>query len=128
MNVFSIFRTRQWAWGRRLALVVIFLVLAYRNYGDTVSSWFGGSSSDQDVVITQSEFRPDLRDGKPAWIIRLKNQSRTETYREVELEATYKDQDGKTLETDKMVLHQNLAPGSEQVIASSDFKARPGAA
>jgi hypothetical protein len=79
-------------------------------------------------VITQSEFQADLRDGKPAWIIRLKNQSSTTTYNQIELEATYKDTAGKTLETDKMVLRQKLVPGDEQVIASSDFRARPGAA
>jgi hypothetical protein len=26
-----------------------------------------------------------------------------------------------------MVLHQKLVPGDEQIVASSDFKARPGA-
>jgi hypothetical protein len=114
-------------WTRRLALVVIVVVLAFRNYGGGLSSLFRGPSSDIDVILTKTEFRPDLRDGKPAWIIRLKNQSRTITYNQVELEATYKDGNGKTLETDTMVLHQKLAPGDEQVVASSDFKARPGA-
>ena len=127
MSVFAFFRTRQWVWARRLALVVVILVLAFRNYGGNLSSMFRGASSDGDVILTKTEFRPDLRDGKPAWIIRLKNQSRTLTYNQVELEATYKDASGKTLETDTMVLHQKLVPGDEQIVASSDFKARPGA-
>jgi hypothetical protein len=127
MSVFRVFRTPQWVLGRRVALVVVILILALRNYGDTLSSWFRSSPDGQDVVITQSEFRGDLRDGKPAWIIRLKNESRSATYNQFELEATYKDSNGKTLEVDKMVLRQKLAPGEEQVVASSDFKARPGA-
>lgn len=127
MNLFGVFRTRQWVLGRRVALIVIVLVLALRNYGDGISSWFRGSPDGGDVVITQSEFRPDLRDGKPAWIIRLKNQSRGTTYSQFELEATYKDSGGKTLEVDKMVLRQKLVPGDEQLVASPDFKARPGA-
>jgi hypothetical protein len=114
-------------WTRRLALVVIILALAFRNYGGNLYSLFRGSSSDSDIILTKTEFRPDLRDGKPAWIIRLKNQSRTVTYNQVELEATYKDASGKTLETDNMVLRQKLVPGDEQVVASPDFKARPGA-
>jgi hypothetical protein len=128
MNVFSFFRTRQWIWTRRLALVVVILFLAFRNYGGGLYSLFRGPSSDGDVILTKTEFRPDLRDGKPAWIIGLKNQSKTITYSRVELEATYKDKDGKALETDKMVLRQKLVPGDEQLIASPDFKARPGAA
>ena len=127
MNVRRIFRTRQWVLGRRVALIVIILILALRNYGDSLSSWFRGSTDEQDVVITQAEFRPDLRDGKPAWIIRLKNQSGGATYNRFELEATYKDDSGKLLEVDKMVLRQKLGPGEEQVVASPDFKARPGA-
>jgi hypothetical protein len=105
------------------------IVLTVRNYGDDIHSWFsGGTTSEVDVIITKTEFRPDLRDGKPAWIIRLKNQSTSTTYNKFDLEATYWDKDGKVLETDKMVLHQKLDPGAEEVVASSDFKARPGAA
>lgn len=127
MNLLGFFRTRQWAWGRRIALVGVIIILAFRNYGGGLSSWLRGPASDADVVITKTEFRPDLRDGKPAWIITLKNQSRTTTYNQVELEATYSDRNGKVLERDKMVLRQKLVPGDVQVVASSDFKARPGA-
>jgi hypothetical protein len=114
-------------WTRRIALVVIILVLAFRNYGGTLSSLFRNSKSSGDVIITKTEFRPDLRDGKPAWIIGLRNQSKNATYNQYEFEATYIDKDGKPSETDKMVLRQKLVPGDEQVIASPDFKARPGA-
>jgi hypothetical protein len=127
MNFRRFFRTRQWAWGRRIALVVVILILAFRNYGDGLYSWLSGSESEADVIIMKTEFRPDLRDGKPAWIITLKNQSKTTTYNQVELEATYSDRNGKVLERDKMVLRQKLVPGAVQVVASSDFKARPGA-
>jgi hypothetical protein len=127
MSGLGFLRTRQWLWGRRIALIAIIAILAFRNYGGGIYSWLRGTTAEGDVVITKTEFRPDLRDGKPAWIIRLKNQSKTITYTKVELEATYSDQTGKVLEKDKMVLRQRLIPGDEQVVASSDFKARPGA-
>jgi len=127
MKFSGFLRSRQWSWGRRIALVVIVIILAIRNYGDTFHSWFRGTSPSGDVIITKTEFRPDLRDGKPAWIIRLKNQSRSTTYNQFDLEAIYSDKDGKVLEKDKMVLRQKLSPGDEEVIASPDFKARPGA-
>jgi hypothetical protein len=113
--------------GRRLALVALVLILASRNYGDTVFSWFQKADGARDVVVTKSEFRPDIGDEKPGWIIGLKNQSGRTTYEQIELEATYKDQAGNTLETDKMVVKQKLVPGDEQVVASNDFKSRPGA-
>ena len=49
------------------------------------------------------------------------------TYDQIELEATYRDDQGKVLETDKLVVRQKLAPGNEQTIASTDFKPRLGA-
>jgi len=127
MNVFGFLRTRQWIWGRRLALIAIILILGIRNYGSTFSSWLRGTDRENDVVITQSEFRPDLGQAKPAWIIGLRNESSRYTYNQVELEATYTDQTGKILETDKMVVRQKLVPGEEQLIASTDIKSRPGA-
>jgi hypothetical protein len=127
MNVFGFLRTKQWVWARRLALIAIILILAIRNYGSTLSSWLHGPDQENDVVITQSEFRPDLDEAKPAWIIGLKNQSSRYTYDQIELEATYTDQTGKILETDKVVVRQKLAPGEEQLIASTDVKSRPGA-
>jgi hypothetical protein len=127
MNVSRFLRSRQWVMGRRLALVALVLILAIRNYGDTVFSWFQKADGARDVVVTKSEFRPDIGDEKPGWIIGLKNQSGRTTYEQIELEATYKDQAGNTLETDKMVVKQKLVPGDEQVVASNDFKSRPGA-
>ena len=127
MNVFGLLRTKQWVWGRRVALVAIILILGIRNYGGSVSSWLRGPDSENDVVLTQSEFRPDLGEAKPAWIIGLRNESSRYTYNQVELEATYTDQTGKVLETDKMVIRQKLVPGEEQLIASTDIKSRPGA-
>ena len=128
MSALGFLRSRQWIWGRRIALIAIIAILAFRNYGGGLYSWLRGTATAKgDIVITKTEFQPDLRDGKPAWIISLKNQSKTTTYNQVELEATYSDQSGKVLEKDKLVLRQRLVPGDEQVVASSDFKARPGA-
>ena len=127
MSAFSFLRSRQWVIGRRLALVALVLILGIRNYSDTISSWFRGPDREHDVVITKSEFRPDLGEAKPAWIIGLRNESGKTTYDQIELEATYKDHEGKVLETDKLVVRQKLVPGDEQMIASIDFKSRPGA-
>jgi hypothetical protein len=128
MSFLRILRTRQWVWGRRLALVTLVIILGLRNYGPAFSSWLRGSDHEHDIVITQSEFRPDLGQAKPAWIIGLKNISSRYTYDQIELEATYQDSSGKLLETDKMVVRHKLVPGDEQVIASTDIKSRPGAA
>ena len=113
--------------GRRLALVTIVIILALRNYGGALTSWLRGPDRQHDVVLTQAEFRPDVGETKPAWIIGLKNQSNRYTYDEIELEATYKDGSGKVLETDKMVIRQKLVPGKEQLTGSTDIKSRPGA-
>lgn len=127
MNIFGFLRTRQWVYVRRTALVVAIVVLGLRNYGNTFSSWLRGPDREHDVVLTQAEFRPDIGETKPAWIIGLRNASSRYTYDQIELEATYKDQAGKVLEIDKLVVRQKLVPGEEQLIASTDFKNRPGA-
>jgi hypothetical protein len=127
MSFLQFLRSRRWTMGRRLALVIIVLILAFRNYGGSISSWLQGPDRENDVVLTQVEFRPDLGEAKPAWIIGLKNQSTRYTYDRVELEATYKDQNGKILETEKMVIRRKLEPGEEQLTASTDIKSRPGA-
>lgn len=127
MNFSGIFRSRQWKIGRRLALVTLVLFLGFRNYGGTISSWLRGPTPEQDVVLTHTEFRADLGEEKPAWIIGLKNQSSRYTYDEVELEATYKDQAGAIIETDKLTIRQKLVPGAEQLVGSTDIKSRPGA-
>ena len=127
MSLRELFRSRQWTIGRRLALVTLVLILGFRNYGGTLSSWLRGPNAEQDVVLTHSEFRADLGEPRPSWIIGLKNQSARHTYDQVELEATYKDQAGRILETDKMTIRQKLAPGEEQLVGSTDIKARPRA-
>ena len=127
MSALAFLRSRQWVLLRRLALIAIVLILAFRNYGGTLSSWLSGLDRDHDVVITKEEFRPDLDDAKPAWIIGLKNESNKITYEQIELEATYWDRDGKVLETDKLLVRQKLVPGDEQLVARIDSKNRPGA-
>jgi hypothetical protein len=120
-------RSPQWILGRRIALVAIILILGIRNYGGALTSWFAGPDPAGDVTITQVEFRPDIDTVKPVWIIGLRNQSERATYDQIELEAIYRDKDGKVLETDKLLVRQKLAPGEEQLIASTDIKTRPGA-
>ncbi|HZI51116.1 MAG TPA: hypothetical protein VFE29_04790 [Terriglobia bacterium] len=120
-------RSRQWMIGRRIALALLVVVLAIRNYGDTLSSWLQKTDNQHDVVITKSEFRPDLGDVKPAWIIGLKNESDSTSYEQIELEATYKDQEGNVLEVDTFVVKQKVLPGNEKLIASKDTKSRPRA-
>jgi hypothetical protein len=127
MNLSRVFRSQQWRTGRRIALVILVLVLGLRNYGGTISSWLRSPAPEQDVVLTHTEFRADLGDARPSWIIGLKNQSARYTYDRVELEATYKDQAGAIIETEKMTIRQKLGPGEEQLVGSTDIKARPGA-
>ncbi len=120
-------RTRQWVATRRLLLVGIVLIVAYRQYGGSILLWLTGPNPAKDIVITRSEFRPELPRAKPAWIIGFRNNSRKFTYDDIELEAAYIDDRGKVLETDKLVVKQKLPPGGEKVIASSDFKSRGAA-
>src|SRR5262249_53432530 len=80
-----------------------------------------------DIVITRSEFRPELAAAKPAWIIGFRNLSDKFTYDQIQLEATYLDAEGKVLEKDKLVVRQKLPPGDEKLIASVDFKSRGAA-
>ena len=128
MNVFGILRSRQWVMGRRLALLSIVIILGIRNYGGSLLSRFRAPDPASDIAITQAEFRPDIGTANPAWIIGLRNLSPRTTYDQIEFEATYRDADGKVLETDKLLLHQKLVPGDEQLVASTDRKSRPGAA
>jgi hypothetical protein len=128
MSILGAFRSRHWTIGRRLALLTLVVVLGIRNYGGTLSSWLSGPHPERDVVLTHVEFRPDIGTAKPAWIIGLKNESPKYTYDQVEIEATYKDQGGKVLETDKLTIRQKLVPKGEQLVGSTDIKSRPGAA
>lgn len=130
MNFLALLRSRQWILGRRIALVALIAFLAFRSYGGNVRSWLQGlqgSSAPHDVALTRYEFQPDLAGGKPVWIIGLKNYSGRHTYDRVELKASYKDANGNVLLSDKLVVRQKLDPGEEQLIASPDIKARPGA-
>jgi hypothetical protein len=119
-------RTPQLVVARRLVLIGIVLIVAYRQYGDSVSLWFQGPDPSRDVIVLRSEFRPELN-LKPAWIISLRNDSVKFSYDEIQLEATYVDDQGSILETDKLVVKQKLTPGEERTIFSSDFKNRGAA-
>ena len=120
-------RSRQWVIGRRLFLIVVVLVVAYRQYGDAIVSRFAGAHPERDIKITRSEFRPELPGAKPAWIIGFRNDSNRFTYDQIQLHATYMDDKGTILETDTLNVKQKLSPGDEQIIGSIDFKSRSGA-
>jgi len=81
----------------------------------------------RDIVITHSEFRPELGGAKPAWIIGFRNNSDKFTYDQIQLEATYFDDKGNVLERDKLAIRQKLPPKDEQLVASVDFKNRGAA-
>jgi hypothetical protein len=117
-------RSRQWIIARRLVLVGIILFLGVRQYGDSIVALFRWPNPSRDIVITRAEFRPELPGAKPAWIIGFRNNSDRFTYDQIQLEATYLDDQGKILEQDKLVVRQKLPPQDEQLIASVDFKGR----
>ncbi len=117
-------RSRQWIVARRLFLVGIVLFLAIRQYGDGLVSLLRRPNPTRDIVITRAEFRPELPAAKPAWIIGFRNDSDKFTYDQIELEATYMDDQGKVLEQDKLVVKQKLPPRDEKLIGSVDFKSR----
>lgn len=120
-------RSREWVMGRRLGLVVVILILGYRQYGDAIISRVRGPHPDRDIVITRAEFRPELPGAKPAWIIGFRNDSNRFTYDQIQLRATYLDDRGAVLETDTLVVKQKLPPGDEKIIGSVDFKSRGAA-
>ena|SRR5687768_4791739 len=119
--------SRQWIIGRRLFLVAVILVMAWRQYGGEIFSRFGGPRPEQDIVITRSEFRPELPGSKPAWIIGFRNDSNRFTYDQIQLRASYFDDAGTLLETDTLVVKQILPPGNEELVGSIDFKTRGSA-
>src|SRR4030095_11803698 len=94
-------RSRQWIMARRLVLVGIILFLGIRQYGDSLVSLLRRPNATRDIVITHSEFRPELPGAKPAWIIGFRNDSDKFTYDQIQLEATYFDDKGNVLERDK---------------------------
>ena len=120
-------RSREWIIARRLVLVAIVLFLGIRQYGDSLVSLLRRPSPTRDIVITHSEFRPELPGAKPAWIIGFRNISDKFTYDQIQLEATYFDDKGNVLERDKLAVRQKLPPGDEQLVASVDFKSRGAA-
>jgi len=120
-------RSRQWVVGRRIFLIIVVLVVAYRQYGDAIVTRFAGPHPERDIKITRAEFRPELPGAKPAWIIGFRNDSNRFTYDQIQLHATYMDEKGTVLETDTLNVKQKLAPGDEQIIGSIDFKSRGAA-
>jgi len=122
------FRTSQWALVRRIILVIIVIVVAYRTYGGGLQSLFSRPDPQRDIVVTKSEFRTDISSEKPVWIIGFRNSSRKFTYDNIELQANYFDKDGKFLNKDTLVVSQRLDPLQEKTIASPDPKQRDNAA
>src|SRR5690606_16081464 len=107
----SFYRSRTWGRIRRIALIAVALVLAWRTYGDSIAGWFAGPDPAADIVITRGEFRTDLPGPRPVWFIGLENRSGRTTYDRVVLEAVYRGPDGEVVETDRIVVSQRLGPG-----------------
>jgi hypothetical protein len=120
-------RSRQWIVARRLLLIAIILVLGIRQYGPNLVNLLRRPNPTRDIVLTRTEFRPELPGTKPGWIIGFRNNSDKFTYDQIQLEATYIDDQGKVLEKDKLVVKQKLPPGDEKLIGSADFKSRGAA-
>jgi hypothetical protein len=117
-------RSRQWIIGRRLVLVGVIIILAIRQYGPSAVNLLRRPNPTRDIEITHAEFRREIQGGKPAWIIGFRNTSNKFTYDQIQLEATYMDDEGKVIEKDKLVVSQKLPPGDDKLIASVDFKSR----
>ena len=120
-------RSRQWIITRRLVLIGIILFLGIRQYGGQIATVLKRPNPVRDIVIIRAEFRPELPGAKPAWIVGLRNDSAKFTYDLIQAEATYLDEEGKVLETDKLLIRQKLAPGDEKLVGSVDFKSRGAA-
>src|SRR5215471_1353083 len=101
-------RSRQWIIARRLVLVLIVIVVAIRQYGGSVVNLLSRPNPVRDIEITRAEFRPELPGSKPAWIIGFRNSSNRYTYDQIQLEATYFDDQGKILEKATLVVSQKL--------------------
>jgi hypothetical protein len=124
---FDFLRSRQWIVGRRLILIGIVLLLGIRQYGSQIAMLLSRPDPVRDILITHAEFRPELPGAKPAWIIGMHNNSSKYTYDEIQVAATYLDDQGKIVDKDKLVIRQKLPPGDEKLIGSVDFKSRSGA-
>src|SRR5437870_1942457 len=116
MSLSHLLRNRHWIMGRRLAMVLLIVFLGFRSYGPYLSSKLQRANGARDVVLTRYEFRPELPNAKPAWIIGFRNASGRFTYDSIQLEATYMDGAGKVLQKDTLVVRQKLVPGDEQLI------------
>ena len=121
------FRSPNWAISRRIALVVIAVVVGYRSYGDSISQWFLDPDPSTDLLITRSEFHPSQGEQLPLWFIGLRNTSSKFSYDHVMLEATYMDDSDRTIQVDRIVIDQLLGPGDEHLVGSRDAKPRQGA-
>ena len=120
-------RSRQWVLGRRLVLIGIIILLGIRQYGGNIARMLMRPDPAKDIVVTHAEFRPELPGAKPAWIIGLHNNSNKYTYDQIQVAATYLDDQGKIVDKDKLVIRQKLPPGDEKLIGSVDFKSRGAA-
>ena len=127
MPALDFLRSRQWMVARRLVLVGIIIFLGIRQYGGQLANLLRRPNAARDIVITRAEFRPELSGSKPAWIVGFHNNSEKFTYDQIQVDATYVDEQGKVLETDKLVIRQKLPPGDEKLIGSVDFKSRGAA-
>ena len=121
-------RAGYWPIGRRIALILIAVIVGYRSYGDTVTNWFRDPDPSRDIVITQSEFRPAPNGQRPLWFIGLRNDNAATTYDQILMEATYIDVLGATTEVDRIIISQRLGPGEQQDIGSLDRVPRDRAA
>ena len=117
-------RSRQWILTRRLVLVGIILFLGIRQYGGQLAMLLTRPNPARDIVITHAEFRPELPGAKPAWIIGMHNNSSKYTYDQIQVAATYMDEQGKIVDRDKLLIRQKLSPGDEKLLGSVDLKSR----
>jgi len=125
--MFQFLQSRQWILARRLLLLGIIVFLGIRQYGSSLVTMLRRPNPPRDIVLTHAEFRPELPGAKPAWIIGFRNNSEKFTYDQIQLDATYMDEQGKVLESDKLIVKQKLPPGDEKLIGSVDFKDRGAA-
>ena len=87
-------RSRQWIVVRRLVLAGIIVILGIRQYGGEVAARLRRPNPTRDIVITRTEFRPELPGAKPAWIIGFRNNSDKFTYDRIQLEAKLRSRVG----------------------------------
>ena len=127
MSILSFLRTREWVLVRRLILVGLIVVLGFRAFGHSLLAPLQSPNAARDVVITKSEFRPDVAGVRPAWIIGIRNKSTRFGYNLIQVEATYFDKTGAVLQKDTMTLRHKLIPREEEVIGTSDLRERPEA-